>query len=408
MNDFTVPLEATGSQGQLREALVSRVPYVIADTEAPTDFLALDAATGGLPWAIVYEGRVFALDPNDTTTASDGISTIVSSDGYRYKVEAVAGMRLSVINNAITTPPATPLIGDAYLVPAGAVGDWAPHPDEIAVWTARGWMYTPPEIGMSVYVESALGFYHYNQAGDWVAGFGSSAVSPNSVPASALIGGRTHWVVVNQTTNTPPVSPSTGVAYIVGPAPTGAWVGQTAKIAVWQTSLWVFYSAQEGWTAYDQALNTDYVFNGTWLAQASGYGQVLATFFGSASTPAASGTTAYTYSDTTAPTVTNRNSLDPLSLNVQASFAGQFFEIEYALGFTSVSPTTTLAVALFVDSGATAVDWVRTVNAAEGYAVYKFSVSFSDTSVHNLRFRLMAGSGAPTFNRRRITARRIG
>lgn len=268
-NDFIQPLNATGDQGALREALVSRVIYAIADTEDPQDFIAVDTVSGAQPWGVAYEGRVFWLDPNDTTTAHDGITTIVTSDGYRYKVELVTGPRFSVIDNETTAPPGSPALGDSYLVPSGATGDWSGHPDEIAIWTARGWEYVTPEIGMLVYVESKNGFWHYDDNGDWVAGIGLSALAPNSVSPVALLGGRSHWVVVNQTTNTPPGSPSDGVAYIVGPAPTGDWSGHATKIAIAQNGSWIIVEPQEGWQVYDQSLDANYVYDSGWVSLAS-------------------------------------------------------------------------------------------------------------------------------------------
>jgi hypothetical protein len=400
-SDFLAPLAATGSQGLLREALVSRVAYVIADTENPTDFVALDVATGGLPWALIFEGRVFALDPDDTTTANDGISTIVTNDGYRYKVEEVAGTPLSVLDKDTTAPPTTPSFGDAYLVLAGATGDWASHPDDVAIWTARGWSYVPPEIGALVFVEDELGFYHYTTAGDWVSGIGSSVLAANSVRASQLMGGRTHWVIVNQTTNTPPGSPTTGVAYIVGPSPTGAWAGRTGQVAVWEVNAWTFYSPLEGWTAYDQAQNIDYYFNGSWLAKSAGYDQIREASADATVTPSVTGSSAYAYSATAAPTRNNIGFFDPLSISLQAAFSGQSFDVSYIASQDTASASV-LVVALFVDSEANARDWQRI--SAPGIGAF-FRLTLNDVATHTVSIRIFAGSGIAT-SRRRILSRR--
>jgi hypothetical protein len=45
-SDFEAPLATTGSQGQIRNALVKRVIYVLGPTEVPTDFDALDIRHG--------------------------------------------------------------------------------------------------------------------------------------------------------------------------------------------------------------------------------------------------------------------------------------------------------------------------------------------------------------------------
>jgi hypothetical protein len=46
---------------------------------------------------------------------------------------------------------------------------------------------------------------------------------------------------------TPPVSPTTGNRYLVAASATGAFSGQTGKIAQWSGSVWVFYSPATGW-----------------------------------------------------------------------------------------------------------------------------------------------------------------
>lgn len=56
--------------------------------------------------------------------------------------------------------------------------------------------------------------------------------------------------IVNRTTNTPPGSPVDGDMYIVGPSPTGVWVGHSEKIAIYFTG-WLFYAPQTGWLVWD-------------------------------------------------------------------------------------------------------------------------------------------------------------
>ena len=71
-----------------------------------------------------------------------------------------------------------------------------------------------------------------------------------------------------QGVNTPPGSPASGDAYIVGSAPTGACAGQAGKIAVWSTEIattdtdtkvpaWAFYTPKAGWIIY---VETDAAF----------------------------------------------------------------------------------------------------------------------------------------------------
>lgn len=72
---------------------------------------------------------------------------------------------------------------------------------------------------------------------------------------------------------TPPGSPVEGQRWIVAAAATGAWVGQSGKIAAWQDGAWVFYAPLDGWTAVDVSTDTLLMFNagtGTWASIITG------------------------------------------------------------------------------------------------------------------------------------------
>jgi len=63
--------------------------------------------------------------------------------------------------------------------------------------------------------------------------------------------------------NDPPDPP--GTRYLVGAAPTGAWIGHAQHIAVWNESTfeWLFLVPQVGWLVFLQVASKFYVFNGT-------------------------------------------------------------------------------------------------------------------------------------------------
>lgn len=68
-------------------------------------------------------------------------------------------------------------------------------------------------------------------------------------------------------TNAPPGSPAAGDRYITGGTPTGAWAGQTYKLAVYQDGVWKFFAPQTGWTAFDETGGGCVVYNGSnWIA----------------------------------------------------------------------------------------------------------------------------------------------
>lgn len=59
-----------------------------------------------------------------------------------------------------------------------------------------------------------------------------------------------HLSVKDRDLATPPGSPTAGDTYIVASSPTGAWAGNTGKVAVWSGSAWVFGTPRIGWVAY--------------------------------------------------------------------------------------------------------------------------------------------------------------
>ncbi|THF78018.1 DUF2793 domain-containing protein [Cohnella fermenti] len=70
--------------------------------------------------------------------------------------------------------------------------------------------------------------------------------------------------VKNQTTTTPPASGNAeGDRYIVPTGATGAWAGKQTQIAEWQSSAWVYYTPDVGWTCYVDAEQKIYSWNGT-------------------------------------------------------------------------------------------------------------------------------------------------
>jgi Protein of unknown function (DUF2793) len=58
----------------------------------------------------------------------------------------------------------------------------------------------------------------------------------------------------------PPVSPVDGARYIVLPAATGVFAGQTGKIATYVDNLWLFAAPEEGWLAFSVADNRQYIY----------------------------------------------------------------------------------------------------------------------------------------------------
>lgn len=264
------PHEAVGAiePGDGRDILVRRIIYPIVGSENPTDLVAIDPDSGLRPWGLAYNGFLFWYDATDTTTAHDGITCIVTFDALRYK-RTVGEPPVSVRSKAYSNPSApspAPAVGEWFIVGPAPTGAWAGHADDLAMLNGAGtWVFVTPEVGDHVYVRFEESTYHFNDAGDWIAGTGVIAVPVGSVLPSQLKGGGQHviWNVENQTTNTPPGSPSEGVQYIIGSSPTGAWAGSAAKIAHYENGAWAIYTPIEGYLAWDKSLNVYYQYTGS-------------------------------------------------------------------------------------------------------------------------------------------------
>lgn len=67
---------------------------------------------------------------------------------------------------------------------------------------------------------------------------------------------------IEAVTATPPGAPVNGQCWLVGSAATGAFAGQTDRIAAWSEGGWRFLSPREGMRAYDIASSAYRVYAG--------------------------------------------------------------------------------------------------------------------------------------------------
>lgn len=90
-------------------------------------------------------------------------------------------LEAAVEGAAIAAPPATPGLGECWIVAAAATGAWEGQDDSIAGWTAGGWRFLTPQHGTRVWNKAAGLWLHWDGSG-W---------SDGSLPAAALvIGGQ--------------------------------------------------------------------------------------------------------------------------------------------------------------------------------------------------------------------------
>lgn len=348
----------------LRNFLIKRIIYTFAPTDNPQTFYALDAETGALPQALAFNERIFWIDPNDSTSAHDGVAVIRTADDYRYKVNAIDNRTLSVRNWTTTTPPVSPQLGDTYLVPAGATGPWAPHQDDIATWGRNGWAYEIPRIGRWLLDEAVKGYLSYGPTG-WTYGPGARSFDAASIPFSASMGWGARFEVENFTSTAPPTA-TKGRRFVVASPATGAWTGKEKQIAFCEVAgSWVYYQPQNGWTAYDQSSNTEFRYNGSdWISAGGSWVDRKSVQTTSGLTTAATGSTGYSYSSGTAPTTSQRRIIDTATITHTAKKTGAVLRFKYTASalFALNSATFTAAagphvIALFRDVVVNAVDW---------------------------------------------------
>lgn len=247
-NAWQAQLTSTFTPASLLSALILRTPYVVIGADTFTD---LDLQTSEV---VVFEGKLFLYDSADASTAHDGVSTLVDTNGRRYKIVGSVPYPDSVLSR-LGTPPGSPNIGDTYMITTGT-GAWAGQDDDLTTYTAQGWLFITPKIGRPILVEDEDSFYFWDEGGSWNVGFGQNSVAADSVTPIEQdhIGIPTVIAILN----TPPGSPTEGQRWLVGTSPTGAWVGSNNKLATWRSGAWVYTSPHNGAKIYDLNTGAEY------------------------------------------------------------------------------------------------------------------------------------------------------
>lgn len=64
----------------------------------------------------------------------------------------------SAIEGSIATPPASPTVGQTWLVAASPTGAWTGHAGHLAGWSEGGWRFIVPVAGLRVFDKSTGSF----------------------------------------------------------------------------------------------------------------------------------------------------------------------------------------------------------------------------------------------------------
>jgi hypothetical protein len=84
-----------------------------------------------------------------------------------------------------------------------------------------------------------------------------------------------HLSVLDKDISTPPVSPTDGDSYLVGPTATDAWVGLEDQIVVYDEDItdWRAYEPRTGWMCFVEDEDAIYIYKASsWEAYSSGSG----------------------------------------------------------------------------------------------------------------------------------------
>lgn len=89
--------------------------------------------------------------------------------------------QLSVKDRDLTTPPASPTLGDRYLVPSGATGAWSGQTNRLAVWDGTAWVFYSPGAGWMATVQDEQYAPKVYDGSGWrdPAGLGASPLNVN-------------------------------------------------------------------------------------------------------------------------------------------------------------------------------------------------------------------------------------
>lgn len=140
--------------------------------------------------ALIDHGGLAGLGDDDHTiyTKADGTRAFTGKVSYsshpsfssntelvdkKYVDDAIVAAELgdewqqSVITAGTLTPPGSPSVGDRYLINGVGAGGWATKDNQIAEYTAGGWVYTVPTTGTFVAADDEPAFVYYFGGSSW-------------------------------------------------------------------------------------------------------------------------------------------------------------------------------------------------------------------------------------------------
>lgn len=63
-------------------------------------------------------------------------------------------------------PPPSPATGQCWIIGASPTGDWAGHPEKLAIWTSGGWRFVDSVEGMHIWLRDS-GVFSFWNGSEW-------------------------------------------------------------------------------------------------------------------------------------------------------------------------------------------------------------------------------------------------
>lgn len=107
---------------------------------------------------------------------------------HNEALRALDGLvQMAVLDKDLTAPPGSPADGDAYIVAAGASGEWAGWDGDVALRTDGAWLRLVARVGWRAWVADE-GAVYVRLAAGWVATVRSAAWDLAVAPQGAAVG----------------------------------------------------------------------------------------------------------------------------------------------------------------------------------------------------------------------------
>lgn len=103
-----------------------------------------------------------------------------------------AALHSSVEGAPAATPPTAPIVGQGWIVGAGAEAEWSGKESQLAIWTSGGWRFVAPVPGMTAWDKAAGHWTHFDGA-QWSGGI--LPVAGISINGQQVVGARQSPIV---------------------------------------------------------------------------------------------------------------------------------------------------------------------------------------------------------------------